>query len=138
MLKCYKFWYKVLYKGKCIDQKQDGWTIQDETKIKNFSIPITWENVLDIYQKTGGQALSINYLDTRKGAKMVLYGYSSGFRKVFKEWKEKELNLEIEYTYSKFVPSLKQLLEYPDSDIILQYLNERKSKIDIDKIKELC
>lgn len=137
MLKYYKLYYEIWYNGEQIDEKYSGFTIQDEAKIKNFSIPITWENIFDISQKNNGQVFTMNLIYTRKGRKIILYG-PSHFRKIFKEWKEKELNLEVRYTYSEFVPSLKQLLEYPNSDIVLQYFNERKSKIDIDKMKELC
>lgn len=137
MLKYYELYYEIWYNGEQIDKKYGGFTIQDEAKIKNFSIPITWENIFDISQKYNGQVFTMNLIYTRKGRKITLYGHSH-FRKIFREWKEKELNLEVRYTYSEFVPSLKQLLEYPNSDIVLQYLNERKSKINIDKMKELC
>jgi hypothetical protein len=46
-----------------------------------------------------------------------------------KEWKHKELNIEVKCEWHEYSPSLQKILEWPNGEKAMQYLLERGMNI---------
>lgn len=83
-------------------------------------IKINWDNAEEEIQKLG-LCLPFGITKRRKGLK--LFFWNDLFTNV-KQWKE-ELNIEIKTSWREYKPSLKEIINFKDSDKAIQYLVER-------------
>ena len=114
MLKYYFCVYHNYYKGKKISSTVGGYCI-DENR-ESTKIKITWDNIENYLSK-----LQVDCRETKKGKK--LYFFES--LKAVKEWKEKNLEMELEIEYREIEPSIQQILNFSDCKKAIQYLKER-------------
>lgn len=126
MLKFYNCYATTYCDGKEVGTKYCGTCVEEEGKVQNHMEKLTWENITEKYQKEG-LCYKLTILNLKKGRKILFlndFG-EKGFRSI-KEWKQKELNIEIEYEYreDKFV-SINDVLKLHNVEKAIQYLNER-------------
>lgn len=128
MLNYYNIYYKTLDKnGDCF------WTtvrniIDYEENIKDKElIKITWDNVEEIYQKYY-YCLPFEIWKIKKGIKLLFYDDiipKCSWKKLYK------LNISLLITTEIDTPSLKELLEYNNSDKAIQYITERQNEYQL-------
>lgn len=126
MLKFYKLYATTYCDGKEVGTKYCGTCVEEEGKVQNYTEKLAWENITEKYQKEG-LCYKFTILNLKKGRKICFlndFG-EKGFRSI-KEWKQKELSIEIEYEYreDKFV-SINDVLKLHNVEKAIQYLNER-------------
>ena len=126
MLKYYTIHYTTYWHGKdmgtCIAR-----TICDESKVDNRRIKFTWENLTELYHKIGLGCCSFGIYNMRKGRQI-------SFRNTWpwqepKEWKSKELDIEVQVEWFESERSLQEVMEWYDASVAIQYLNERNLRI---------
>ena len=126
MLKYYTIHYTTYWHGKdmgtCIAH-----TICDESKVDNRRIKFTWENLTELYHKIGFGCCSFGIYNMRKGRQI-------SFRNTWpwqepKEWKGKELDIEVQVEWFESELSLQEVMEWYDASVAIQYLNERNLRI---------
>lgn len=126
MLKFYKCYVTTYCDGKKVGTKDCGTCVEEEGKVQNQTEKLTWENITEKYQKEG-ICYNFTILNLKKGRKILFLNdiYEKYFRSI-KEWKQKELNIEIEYEYreNKYV-SINDVLKLHNVEKAIQYLNER-------------
>lgn len=126
MLKFYRLYVTTYCDGKEVGTKYCGICVEEERKVQNHTKKLTWENITEEYQKEG-ICYKFTILNLKKGRKIWFLNDlgEKGFRSI-KEWKQKELNIEIEYEYreDKFV-SINDVLKLHNVEKAIQYLNER-------------
>lgn len=100
------------YNGKCLSNTDEHEQI----------IPITWDNLDDVAREYG-LVLKFNVWLFKKGRRVAFY---EGLIPDIKEWKQKDLNVELRIVYKKATNcSLQEILDYRDSELAIQYLKER-------------
>lgn len=126
MLKFYECYVTTYCDGKKVGTKDCGTCVEEEGKVQNQTEKLTWENITEKYQKEG-ICYNFTILNLKKGRKILFLNdiYEKCFRSI-KEWKQKELNIEIEYEYreNKYV-SINDVLKLHNVEKAIQYLNER-------------
>jgi hypothetical protein len=97
---------------------------------KEEYINMTWENLNEIYQQVG---FTINFrCETFKKGKIITL--CNGYNKkdprtwAFREWKE-PLDIKYKITYEEIIPTLKEIIEYPNGDLAMRYLKEQDMKL---------
>lgn len=122
MLEFYRVRYTTYYKGECISTYCVARTVSD-TIPQNKVYHITWKNFDEIASKvaiTGG----FNVYDHKKG--LVIDLYSIGiFGKRLKSWKIADPELEIKVTYTQYLPTIQEVLNWHDQIQAIQYLKEK-------------
>lgn len=133
-------YYRVLYTTYNNEVKVGctrGFTIADESEVKEKTIPITWENLEEVYYDYGLE-LPFNYCNFKRGR--VISFFSGAFcdknRRDIKEWKTPELNMKLIITYEVMPCSLNDILNYWNSEKAIQYLRERNLSCPIDILKQ--
>ena len=84
-------------------------------------IDITWNNAEEEVNKLDSWSVPFGITKTKKGLK--IFYWDDLFNNV-KQWKE-DLNMSIETVWIEYKPSLKEIINFPDSDKAIQYLVER-------------
>lgn len=88
-------------------------------------IKINWNNVEQEIYKIGLH-LPFGITKRRKGLQLFFHDYL--FKNV-KQWKE-DLDIEIKTSWREYKPSLKEIMNFKDSDRAIQYLVERGLNIN--------
>ena len=83
-------------------------------------IKINWDNAEEEIQKLG-LCLPFGIMKRRKGLK--LFFWNDLFTSV-KQWKE-DLDIEIKTSWREYKPTIKEIMDFKDSDKAIQYLVER-------------
>lgn len=114
-----------------------GFVIADENEIKEKTIPITWENLKEVYYNFGLE-LPFNIWDFKRGRVISFFEgcLTDKNRRDIKEWKTPELNMKLVITYEVIPCSLNDILNYWDSEKAIQYLRERNLSCPIDILKQ--
>lgn len=126
MLKFYNCYATIYCNGRKVGTKNLGSCIEEENKVQNYTEELTWENIAEKYQKEG-LYFKFALLNLKKGRKICFFNdiYEKSFRSI-KEWKQKELNMEIEYEYKEYkYVSINDILKFHNIEKAIQYLNER-------------
>ena len=89
-------------------------------------IKINWDNAEEEIQKLG-LCLPFGITKRRKGLK--LFFWNDLFTNV-KQWKE-ELNIEIKTSWREYKPTIKEIMNFKDSDKSIQYLVERGLNVSL-------
>ena len=89
-------------------------------------IKINWDNAEKEIQKLG-LCLPFGITKRRKGLK--LFFWNDLFTNV-KQWKE-ELNIEIKTSWREYKPTIKEIMDFKDSDKSIQYLVERGLNVSL-------
>ena len=114
-----------------------GFIIADESEVKEKTIPITWENLKEVYYNFGLE-LPFNIWDFKRGRVISFFEgcLTDKNRRDIKEWKTPELNIKLVITYEVIPCSLNDILNYWDSEKAIQYLRERNLSCPIDILKQ--
>lgn len=136
MLHYYRVLYTTYNNGVKVG-RTDGFTIADENEIKEKTIPITWENLKEVYYDYGLN-FPFNYWNFKRGRVISFFegGLTDKNRRDIKEWKTPTLNIKLVITYETFPCSLNDILNYWDSEKAIKYLRERNLSCPIDILKK--
>ena len=136
MLHYYRVLYTTYNNGVKVG-RTDGFTIADENEIKEKTIPITWENLKEVYYDYGPN-FPFNYWNFKRGRVISFFEgcLTDKNRRDIKEWKTPTLNIKLVITYEIFPCSLNDILNYWDSEKAIQYLRERNLSCPIDILKQ--
>ena len=136
MLHYYRVLYTTYNNGVKVGNTS-GFTIADESEVKEETIPITWENLEEVYYDYGLE-LPFNYCNFKRGR--VISFFSGAFcdknRRDIHERKTPVLDMKLVITYETFPCSLNTILNYWDSEKAIQYLRERNLSCPIDILKQ--
>lgn len=89
-------------------------------------IKINWDNAKEEIQKLG-LCLPFGITKRRKGLK--LFFWNDLFTNV-KQWKE-DLDIEIKTSWREYKPTIKEIMDFKDSDKSIQYLVERGLNVSL-------
>lgn len=136
MLHYYRILFTTYNNGVKVDYTY-GHVIADESEIKEKTIPITWENLEEIYHNYG-LSLPFNIWNFKRGRVISFFkgGLTDKNRRDIKEWKTPTLNMKLVVTYEVWRCSLNNILNYWDSEKTIQYLHERNLSCPIDILKQ--
>lgn len=136
MLHYYRVLYTTYNNGVKVGNTS-GFVIADENEIKEKTIPITWENLKEVYYNFGLE-LPFNIWDFKRGRVISFFEgcLTDKNRRDIKEWKTPELNMKLVITYEVIPCSLNTILNYWDSEKAIQYLHERNLSYPIDILKQ--
>lgn len=136
MLHYYRILFTTYNNGVKVDYTY-GHVIADESEIKEKTIPITWENLEEIYHNYG-LSLPFNIWNFKRGRVISFFkgGLTDKNRRDIKEWKTPTLNIKLVVTYEVWRCSLNNILNYWDSEKTIQYLRERNLSCPIDILKQ--
>lgn len=136
MLHYYRVLYTTYNNGVKVGNTS-GFVIADENEIKEKTIPITWENLKEVYYNFGLE-LPFNIWDFKRGRVISFFEgcLTDKNRRDIKEWKTPELNIKLVITYEVIPCSLNDILNYWDSEKAIQYLRERNLSCPIDILKQ--
>ena len=136
MLHYYRVLYTTYNNGVKVGNTS-GFTIADESEVKEETIPITWENLEEVYYDYGLE-LPFNYCNFKRGR--VISFFSGAFcdknRRDIHERKTPVLDMKLVITYETFPCSLNTILNYWNSEKAIQYLRERNLSCPIDILKQ--
>lgn len=122
MLKFYKTKYSLIRGGKTILSKY-GWEyILLNKPPQNYRIALTWNDIEEMEL-----AYVMPKIKHKRKGKMLIYDDWNAYFCI-KEWKEPILDLEYSVVYQEVQMSIKDILDYHDSDGALLYLAERGVK----------
>ena len=133
-------YYRVLfttYNNEVKVGNTSGFIIADENEIKEKTIPITWENLEEVYYNYG-LSVPFNIWNFKRGRVISFFegGLTDKNRRDIKEWKTPELNMKLVITYEVCRCSLNDIINYWDSEKAIQYLRERNLSCPIDILKQ--
>ena len=136
MLHYYRVLYTTYNNGVKVGNTS-GFTIADESEVKEETIPITWENLEEVYYDYGLE-LPFNYYNSKRGRVISFFegAFCDKNRRDIKEWKTPELNMKLIITYEVMPCSLNDILNYWNSEKAIQYLRERNLSCPIDILKK--
>ena len=121
MLKYYVIYYTTYWHGKEMGVRTAR-AICDESKVDNWRVRFTWENLTKLREQIGLHCAFTVY-EFRKG-------HLVSFDKTFpwqepKEWKDKELDIEVQAEWVEHDVSIQEIMAWHDSGKAIQYLKER-------------
>lgn len=97
-----------------------------DNNVFNRDINLTWDTVEEFYQSNGLDC-KFNIWYFNKG-KRISFFHDKIFPKKdyrdIKEWKVKDLNIIISYTYHEYTPTLDEVLKWPDRKKSIRWLKE--------------
>ena len=136
MLHYYRVLYTTYNNGVKVGNTS-GFTIADESEVKEETIPITWENLEEVYYDYGLE-LPFNYYNSKRGRVISFFegAFCDKNRRDIKEWKTPELNMKLIITYEVMPCSLNDIINYWDGEKAIQYLRERNLSCPIDILKQ--
>ena len=114
-----------------------GFIIADENEVKEKTIPITWENLEEVYYNYGLN-LPFNYWNFKHGRTISFFkgAFCDKNRRDIHERKTPILDMKLVITYKVVPCSLNDILNYWDSEKAIQYLRERNLSCPIDILKQ--
>lgn len=114
-----------------------GFTIADESEVKEKTIPITWENLEEVCYNYG---LNFPFAiwDFKRGRVISFFkgGLTDKNRRDIHERKTPILDMKLVITYEVVPCSLNDIINYWDSEKAIQYLRERNLSCPIDILKQ--
>ena len=136
MLHYYRILFTTYNNGVKVDYTY-GHVIADESEVKEKTIPITWENLEEIYHNYG-LSLPFNIWNFKRGRVISFFkgSFTDKNRHDIKEWKTPTLDMKLVVTYEVWRCSLNNILNYWDSEKTIQYLRERNLSCPIDILKQ--
>lgn len=136
MLHYYRILFTTYNNGVKVDYTY-GHVIADESEVKEKTIPITWENLEEIYHNYG-LSLPFNIWNFKRGRVISFFkgSFTDKNRRDIKEWKTPALDMKLVVTYEVWRCSLNNILNYWDSEKTIQYLRERNLSCPIDILKQ--
>lgn len=136
MLHYYRVLYTTYNNGVKVGYTS-GFTIADESEVKEETIPITWENLEEVYYNYGPN-FPFNYWNFKRGRVISFFegAFCDKNRRDIHERKTPELNMKLVITYKVVPCSLNDILNYWDSEKAIQYLRERNLSCPIDILKQ--
>lgn len=136
MLHYYRVLYTTYNNGVKVGNTS-GSVIADENEIKEKTIPITWENLKEVYYNFGLE-LPFNIWDFKRGRVISFFEgcLTDKNRRDIKEWKTPVLDMKLVITYKVVPCSLNDILNYWNSEKAIQYLRERNLSCPIDILKK--
>lgn len=117
--------------------RTSGFIIADESEVKEKAIPITWENLEEVYYNYGLN-LPFNYWNFKHGRVISFFEgvFCDKNRRDIHERKTPILNMKLVITYKVVPCSLNDIINYWDSEKAIQYLRERNLSCPIDILKQ--
>lgn len=136
MLHYYRVLYTIYNNGVNVGESYD-FTIADENEIKEKTIPITWENLKEVYYNYGTN-FPFNYWNFKRGRIISFFkgGFRDKNRRDIHERKTPVLDMKLVITYKVCHCSLNDIINYWDSEKAIQYLRERNLSCPIDILKQ--
>lgn len=90
---------------------------------------INWTNLNAVREMYAYLTLPFDVKETKKGRIVIDKDWEIlVFPRTIKEWKTKNLNMTLKTYYKDYKCSLRDILNYRDSDIAIEYLTERGMK----------
>lgn len=133
MLKFYNIYYTTYHNGTDMGTKS-AQILCDESEVNERRVSFTWENLEELYHEIGGLAYMFNIWNFKRGRIVSFFeGGLFGDKADVKEWKHKDLNIEVACKWHEYHPSIAEILEWHDGEKAIQYLNERNLRIGVDK-----
>ena len=83
-----------------------------------------WNNISELFEENKNEFKNFRLLNTKKGKKLCVYECYPFKDFTLVEWKD-NLNFKLISKYVERHPSIKEILEYYDGDVAIQYLIER-------------
>lgn len=128
MLKFYRCYFETINKGQMMYGDFSRVLVDEKDKPQNETIQITWDNLEQVHQKYGID-VGFNVWTMKKGRVISFFNGSLIFRKDYekdlKEWKDKELDLQLKVSVKECQVSIQDVLDWYDSEKAIQYLKER-------------
>lgn len=128
MLKFYRCYFETINKGQIMYGDSSRVLIDERDKPQNETIQITWDNLEQVHRKYGID-VGFNVWTRKKGRVISFFNGNLIFRKDYekdlKEWKDKELDLQLEVSVKECQVSIQDVLDWYDSEKAIQYLKER-------------
>lgn len=129
MLKAYQVIYRTIINGECVGLDK-GMTICEPSDTLNRSTDITWENVEEKFLKDS-QIMNFSLIFRRKG-KVIYYNDGKHFTdRTIKEWETPDLDIQLTVEYRERKISMRELMEYYNADVAIQYMKERGLDINV-------
>ena len=136
MLRYYRVLFTTYNNGVKVGNT-NSFIIADENEVKEKTIPITWENLEEVYYNYG-LSLPFNYWNFKR--ERIISFFNGAFcdknRRDIHERKTPVLDMKLVITYEVWCCSLNDILNYWDSDKAIQYLRERNLSCPIDILKQ--
>lgn len=128
MLKFYRCYFETINKGQVMYGDSSRVLVDEKDKPQNETIQITWDNLKQVHQKYGID-VGFNVWTRKKGRVISFFNGNLIFRKNYekdlKEWKNKELDLQLKVSTKECQVSIQDVLDWYDSEKAIQYLKER-------------
>lgn len=128
-MKFYRSYATTYHHGKKIGTISSKMLTDEKVEPETYNV--TWDNIEEIYQKLGLEC-KFNIWNFKKGRRVSFFIDNIIPRKHerdIKEWKEKNLDITIEITYSEWNPTIAEVLNWHDTEKAITYLNEKGLKI---------
>lgn len=127
MLKAYRVTYRTIINGQNVGS-DTIMTICESSDAVNRVTAVTWENVEEKYLKYS-HIMNFSLMLMRKG-KVIYYNDGKHFTgRSIKEWKTPKLDIQLTAEYEERKMSMRELMQYRDADIAIQYMKERGLEI---------
>ena len=128
MLKFYRCYYETVNKGQMMYGDFERVLVDENDKPQNETIQITWDNLKQIHEKFGIY-VGFNVWTWKKGRVISFFNgtfiFPKDYEKDLKEWKDKELDLQLKVSFKECEVSILDVLNWYDSEKAIQYLKER-------------
>lgn len=121
MLKYYVIYYTTYWRGKEMGVRTAR-AICDESKVDNWRVRFTWENLTELHEQIGLHCAFTVY-EFRRG-RLVSFDTTWPWQEP-KEWTGKELDIEVKAEWIERDVSIREVMEWHDSGKAIQYLKER-------------
>lgn len=121
MLNYYVIKQTTYHDGKRV--RSHCWSRLTEQEPHDSVVQITWENLATEFPKFG--PCGFNVWHRKKGRVLEFFPDSSCWSYSVKEWKEPNLNIRIETTYTLTTPSIRTILDWGNGEAAMKYLLER-------------
>ena len=122
MLKAYRVIYRTIINGQNVGS-DTIMTICESSDAVNRVTAVTWDNV----EKNKSMNFWLRF--TRKG-RIIYYNDGKHFvDRTIKEWKTPNLNIQLTIEYEERKMSMRELMQYRNADVAIQYMKERGLEI---------
>ena len=122
MLKAYRVIYRTIINGQNVGS-DTIMTICESSDAVNRVTAVTWDNV----EKNKSMNFWLRF--TRKG-RIICYNDGKHFvDRTIKEWKTPNLNIQLTIEYEERKMSMRELMQYRNADVAIQYMKERGLEI---------
>lgn len=122
MLKFYYIHYTTYYRGKEVAYRTVH-CLCDESKVDNWRVKVTWDNLVELWERVGGLCCGFSIWNLKRG-RQLSFANTWPWQEP-KEWKHADPQIEIECCWSERQVSIRDVMEWHDSEKAMQYLKER-------------